>query len=158
MKTKTGKCGCNFHGFCFSLLLDGVLVCTAALWLWRKPRDINPASWQTRRCGKEMWTYVVTTLTSFSVLEGLGQQEVRREERGSCGWWGKRQENCAGGGRGEERSWNLLLGREEGVSVWNMKPWEAGDRGGGAGGGGWINVGGKVSGTGWRPRLLEVCD
>lgn len=131
------------------LLFDGVPVTAAALRLWKKPTDINPASWQSRRCGKEMWTYVVTKLTSFFVLGGLCQQEVRREARRSWRWWEKRQENCAGGGRGEERNWNPFLGREEGGSVWNMKPWEVGGQGGGQGG----DVGELMWGKGKWNRL-----
>ena len=77
----------------FSFFIGGqrLLLRTASLWASGNPpppKTINRASWQLQRCGNEMWTYVVTKLTSFPVLWGLCQQEVRRE--GGEGWVGSR--------------------------------------------------------------------
>lgn len=78
----------------------------------KTPQTINLASWQPQHCGNEMWTSVVTKLTSFSV--SLGIMPVGGEERGwgrnrrRYGWWGKATVDdelkiAVGGGRGEVR-------------------------------------------------------
>lgn len=88
--------------------------------------------------------------------------EKRREGGGELRMMGKGKKIALVKRRGEERRLNICYwaGREKGVSVCNMKSWEAGD-GESGGGGGWgseLMWGGKVSGTGWRARLVEVCD
>lgn len=64
----------------FLFFVDGVSSAQVLCGYGENLKCISLASWQAKGCGKEMWTNVVTKLTSFSILRGLCQQEVRRED------------------------------------------------------------------------------
>lgn len=107
-KLKKGKYGCRYLEFLRFCLHGNIQSCFLR---------------GHRRCGKEMWTYVVTKLTSFSVLGGLCQQEVRIEERGELRRMGKGKKIALADGE-------VSRGAEIYYWAWRRgEPWNPGGKG-----------------------------